>query len=315
MQMKWKISRAVFGVLAVVFAASAAAPTAFAQDMQSGALPGRTYIVTRSKADPAPPLTTADLQVKEASKPAQVVSLNPVLSSGRGIELAFVLDDSLRSSVALQLNDIRAFFKTLPPGVSVFVGYMQNGSVTPATRGFVDPATAAHSLRVTMGTPGGNASPYFCLSDLAKNWPSNDRSKARVVFAVTNGVDNYTGINPMDQTSPYVDTAIHDAQRNHVMLYSIYFTDRGVGGGLASYSGQSYLQKIAEQTGAKAYFEGTGNPVSFEPFLKEFNGELGRIYELTILGTKTGLQPLKVTTGVKGIKLGVPDNVFIQQPE
>ena len=88
-----------------------------------------------------------------------------------------------------------------------------------------------------------------------------------------------------------------------------------MGGGLASYSGQSYLQKIAEQTGAKAYFEGTGNPVSFEPFLKEFNGELGRIYELTILGTKTGLQPLKVTTGVKGIKLGVPDNVFIQQPE
>jgi hypothetical protein len=128
-------------------------------------------------------------------------------------------------------------------------------------------------------------------------------------------VDNYTGINPMDQTSPYVDTAIHDAQRAGVLVYSLYFTDRGVGGRFASFSGQSYLQKVSDETGGRAYYEGTGNPVSFAPFLKQFNSELARIYELRFFAVKTGLQPLKVTTDVKGIKLGAPDNVFVIEPE
>jgi hypothetical protein len=273
-------------------------------------------VVERSKADPPPALTPANVQVKEDSKPAKVTGLTPVLSSGQGIELAFVLDDSLRGSVSLQLNDIRDFFKVLPPGVSVFVGYMQNGRVVPATQGFTtDPAVASKALRIPMGAPGGNASPYFCLSELAKNWPSNDRRKALVAFLVTNGVDNYTGINPMDQTSPYVDSAIRDSQRAGVLVYSLYYTDRGLGGHYASFSGQSYLQKVSEETGGRAYYEGTGNPVSFSPFLKQFNGELTRIYELHFIASKAGLQPLKVTTDVKGIKLGAPDNVFVVQPE
>jgi len=294
----------------------AIAPSASAQDMQSGGLPARTYIVTRSKATPAPPLAADNVQVKENYKPAPVTALTPVLSSGQGIEMAFILDDSLRGSVSLQLNDIRDFFKTLPPGVSVFVGYMQNGTVFPATKGFVmDSEVASKALRITIGSPGGNASPYFCLSELVKNWPSNDRRKARVVFMVTNGVDNYTGINPLDQTSPYVDAAIHDAQRAGVLVYSLYYTDRGVGGRYASFSGQSYLQKVADETGGQSYFEGTGNPVSFAPFLKQFNGDLARIYELRFTASKAGLQPLKVTTDVKGIKLGAPDNVYVIQPE
>ncbi|MDR3736628.1 MAG: hypothetical protein P4L10_13985, partial [Acidobacteriaceae bacterium] len=113
----------------------------------------------------------------------------------------------------------------------------------------------------------------------------------------------------------YVDTAIHDAQRAGVLVYSLYYSDSGVGGRYASYSGQSYLQKVAEETGGQAYFEGTGNPVSFQPFLKQFNEDLVRIYELRFLANKAGLQQLKVTTDVKGIKLSAPGNVFVVQPE
>jgi hypothetical protein len=305
------------GSIAAIFAMLVITVAAAAQDMQSGGLAARTYVVAHSKADPAPALTVANVQVKENFKPVQVTSLTPVLSGGQGIEMAFILDDSLRGSVSLQLNDIRAFFKKLPPGVSVFVGYMQNGAVSAGTKGgfTTDSEVASKALRIPLGTPGGNASPYFCLSELVKNWPSNDRRKARVVFMVTNGVDNYTGINPMDQTSPYVDTAIHDAQRAGVLVYSLYYADSGVGGRYASYSGQSYLQKVAEETGGQAYFEGTGNPVSFQPFLKQFNEDLVRIYELRFLANKAGLQQLKVTTDVKGIKLSAPGNVFVVQPE
>jgi len=301
------------GALALLLALPGVAS---AQNMESGGLPVSTYVSVRSKADPAPPVTAANMQVKEAGKPAQVTGFSPVLPGGKGIELAFVIDDSLRSGFSNQLNDIKAFFHALPPGVDVFVGYMQNGRVVPATHGFTaEHEVAVKALRIPMGTPGGNASPYFCLSDLVKNWPTRGTGKARVVFMVTNGVDNYTGVNPMNNESPYVDAAVSDAQKAGVLVYSLYFTDAGVGGGAASFSGQNYLAQVSQGTGGVAYYQGEFNPVSFEPFLKQFDGELTRIFEMKFLAQGTGLQQLKVGTNVKGVKIGAPDMVFVGEPE
>ncbi len=53
---------------------------------------------------------------------------------------------------------------------------MQNGRVVSANDmpGFTtNRAAAAQSLRIPMGLRGASASPYFCLSDFVKNWPSN----------------------------------------------------------------------------------------------------------------------------------------------
>ena len=287
--------------------------TAVAQD---GVLPAKTYVAVRSKADPAPAVAQTSVQLKENGKPVQVTGWSPVLSSGKGIEMAFVIDDSLRANVANQLNDIRAFFKTLQPGVSVFVGYMQNGRVVPATKGFTtDREAAIKSLRVPMGVPGGNASPYFCLSDFAQKWPLPPDGNARVLFMITNGVDNYTGANPLNQDSPYVADAIKDAQKAGVLVYSLYFADQGVGGGAASFSGQNYLAKVSEETGGVTYYQGTFNPVSFAPYLKEFNTELGRLFELRFLARASGLQPIKVSVDVKGVKIGAPEQVFVGSPE
>jgi len=289
---------------------------AVAQNLQSGGLPARTYVELRSKADPPPPVAAENLQVKEAGKPAQVTGFSPVMSDGNGMEIAFVIDDSLRANVSNQFNDIKAFFETLQPGTSVFVGYMQNGRVVPATQGFtVDREVAEKALRIPMGLPGGNASPYFCLSDLVKHWPARPSRNARIVFMVTNGVDNYTGTNPLNNDSPYVDESIRDAQRANVLVYSLYFTDQGIGGGAASFSGQNYLMKTSQETGGEAYYQGSGNPVSFEPFLKQFSHDLSRLYELKFLAQGTGLQTLKVSTDVKGVKLGSPEMVYVGEPE
>ena len=66
--------------------------------------------------------------------------------------------------------------------------------------------------------------------------------KARFIMVLTNGVDPYNGsISVMNQDSPYVDTAIHDAQRAGVAVYAIYFGDAGIRGGAADNSGQDYL--------------------------------------------------------------------------
>ena len=79
---------------------------------------------------------------------------------------------------------------------------------------------------------------------------------------LTNGVDPYNGSTALvNQDSPYVEAAQADAQRAGVAVYSIAYGDAGMRGGSASFSGQSYLQQVADATGGRSFYQGTGNPV------------------------------------------------------
>ena len=130
-----------------------------------------------------------------------------------------------RTSVGRQLPDLKNFITSLPAGVEIFVGYMQNGRVVPAQDFTTDHAAAAANLRLPLGSPGISASPYFCLSDFIKKWPGGSSEdgtllapKARFVMMLTNGVDPYNGsTSPMNQNSPYVDNA--DSQTHNVLAW------------------------------------------------------------------------------------------------
>jgi hypothetical protein len=50
-------------------------------------------------------------------------------------------------------------------------------------------------------------------------------------------------------------------------------------------NGQSCLKKLSDETGGRAFFQGTGAPVSFDPFLKEISATLDRQIALTYLST------------------------------
>jgi hypothetical protein len=193
---------------------------------------------------------------------------------------------------------------------------MQNGRVVPVQPFTTDHAQAAANVRLPMGSPGQSASPYFCLSDFVKNWPggaSEDApatSKARFVMMLTNGVDPYNGsVSPMNQNSPYVDAAVTDAQRAGVPVYSIYYGDSGFRGGAASFSGQSYLQEVADGTGGRAYFQGTGNPVSLTPFLKQFRDSIAESYIASFDAVGSRLVDLDFSTKLSGTKLRAPKMV------
>ncbi|HXB62675.1 MAG TPA: hypothetical protein VNU94_07500 [Acidobacteriaceae bacterium] len=303
------------GGLALIFTLSGPVSAAVAQNMESGGLPAHTYVTVTSKTEPAPALTPADVQLKEAGKPALVTGLIPVEGSSKNIELAFLIDDGLRAEAGGQLNDVKTFFRALPPSVNVFVGYMQNGHVVAGTPGFTaDHEAAVKALRIPMGMPGVNASPYFSLSDFVRKWPSASNGKTRMVFMVTNGVDNYTGTSPLNQDSPYVNDAIRDAQKAGVLVYSLYYPDAGMGN-RGSFSGQGYLSQMAEETGGITYYEGSFTPVSFDPFLKQFYSDMQRLYEVKFLAPRSGLQSIKLSTDVKGIKLIAPEQVYVGEPE
>ncbi|MEO8736781.1 MAG: hypothetical protein ABI380_09600 [Edaphobacter sp.] len=253
-----------------------------AQAQQEGPTPTQALINIDSKTAVVP--TANDLTVKVDNHKTELTSLTQVPATG--VQVALLIDDGLRISVGRELDTIRDFIGKLHPGTEIFVGYMQNGRVAPTQNFTTDYAAAAKSLRMPVGSPGLSASPYFCLSDFVKQWPadpnSGSRNKARIVLMITNGVDPYNGsTSVMNQNSPYVDSAIRDAQRAGVAVYSIYFSDAGIRGGRASFSGQSYLSQVAEGTGGTAYYQGTWNPVSMDPYLKQFQKAIAETYVAT----------------------------------
>ena len=112
---------------------------------------------------------------------------------------------------------------------------------------------------------------------------------------------------------PYLRAAIEDSQKAGLLVYSIYFRNT-FGGGSTSFStlmGQSYLQRLADETGGQFYSMAMSSPVSFEPFLKQFKQSLDRQYVLTFALGDTGWQRLQVQSKASGLKLTAPKAIYV----
>jgi hypothetical protein len=130
---------------------------------------------------------------------------------------------------------------------------------------------------------------------------------------ITNGVDPYNGSTRIqNQDSPYVQAAVEDAQRAGVSVSSIYYGDSGFRGERASFSGQSYLAQVSDGTGGRAYYEGTGSPVSLGPYLTQFQHAISETYVATFAAKVKGkdLVNLKTETKASGTKLRAPQAVL-----
>jgi hypothetical protein len=271
-----------------------------------------TITVNADKSEPPAPLQRGDITVKVKGRSTDVVSVTPIKDATEPTQLVFMFDESARSYLALQIPDLKKFILGLPASTSVAVAYMNNGRAVMAQKLTSDHKLAADSLRLTNGIPGISGSPYFCLSDLAKNWPSQEKVR-RVVFMVTNGEDPY--YRSRDMQDPYLVAAIQDSQKANLLVYSIYFRNT-FGGGSTSFStlmGQSYLQRLANETGGQFYSMAMSSPVSFEPFLKQFKRALERQYVLTFAVGNTGWQRVQVQSKAKGIKLTAPQAIYVEK--
>jgi hypothetical protein len=191
---------------------------------------------------------------------------------------------------------------------------MQNGRAAFEQNLTPDHALAAKAIRLTNGVPGGNASPYFCLSDLAKHWPTEDAKNRREVLMVTDGVDRYNV--RYDPDDPYLQASITDSQRAGIIVYSIYFRDTGRldRSGYETNAGQNLLTQVADATGGKLYWQGLSNPVSFQPFLADLSKRLENQYELGFTArarSKPDLVQLKVKADVSRVNVDAPQRVPI----
>ncbi len=251
------------------------------------------------------------ITLQENRKSQQVTGWVPLRGPRAGLQLVVLLDDASRANLGLQLNDLKNFLTALPPTAQVAVGYMRNGSPNLVQNFTTDHARAAEALRLPISSGGINGSPYFCLSALAKQWPGSSDVRREVIM-VTDGGDRYSGERHFDPEDPYVQSAIRDAQRAQIIVYSIYY--RGAGrsdrGFTATNTGQNYLTQVSGATGGKVYLEGFGNPVSFAPFLSDIQHKLQNQYELSFVSSsKPGLQQIKVKTSQPNTSLIYPASV------
>ncbi|MGB8030580.1 MAG: hypothetical protein WCF30_13075 [Terracidiphilus sp.] len=254
------------------------------------------------------------LHLRVDGKDSTITGWSPLRGPQSTVEMVVLIDDGARQSLGLQLPDIAKFMQGLPPDAKVAVAYMENGRAVLGGPLSTDRAAAVRELHLpTPGAPGASASPYFCLSDLAKHWPSHDVRARREVVAVTDGVDYYDM--RYDPEDPYVQAAIQDSVRAHLIVYAIYWRNSGIVDrtNYGAFSGQSLMAEVTEATGGNSYWEGNGNPVSFQPYLADIDRRLENQYELkfmTPVGGKPQMVSLKLKVAAQ-VKIDAPEQVYV----
>jgi hypothetical protein len=139
-------------------------------------------------------LRAADLTVMQVNIATPVLRVQRLTGDLGDMQLFVLMDDSTRtSSLGLQMPALKTFLQSLPATTQVAIGYLHNGTSALAQAFTADHQKAADALRLPAAIPGVNGSPYFGLSDLVKNWPSEEPTHRRGVLIMTNGVDRNYG--------------------------------------------------------------------------------------------------------------------------
>ncbi|HTS49446.1 MAG TPA: hypothetical protein VMH05_15950 [Bryobacteraceae bacterium] len=258
----------------------------------------------------APVLHPQDVMVFQGKQHLPVTDLMACHGDHAALELFLLIDDASGTTLGSQLNDLRHFIEAQPATTSVGVAYMQNATVKIGQNPTADHDKAAKALRLPFGYPGVSPSPFLSLSDLIKRWPAS--AARHEVVLVSSGIDPLGG----DIQNPYLDTAIQDAQRAGVILYTIYTPAAGHFG--HDYWrinwGQNHLTQIADETGGESYMIGFGPAVSFAPYLEEISDHLANQYLVKFLiepGKKAGLQAVRFTTEVPNADLVAARKVYV----
>ena len=242
---------------------------------------------------PAEAIQKDDVSVEVDKKPAALKEWIPLRGNQADLELYVVIDDGEDTDLGIQFASLKAFIKGQPATTRIGLAYLRNGSANIAAPLTADHAQVSNAIRLPLGEAGIAASPYIGISDLVKKWPENNAR--REILLISNGVDPYA---PHDPLNPYMQKAIADCQRAGIPVHSIYYSGGGHFG--HSYSrmnwGQDYLSEIGDATGGEAYWQGTSNPVSFDPFLRDLTDRLLNQYLaiLVVNGSHGGLEPVRV---------------------
>jgi VWFA-related protein len=257
-------------------------------------------------------LEAGDIIVKEDGDEQVILSIRSV--SNAPMSLAVLIQDDLTPNANLQLESIKDFIRQLPKGSRVMVAYLRGGSIQVRQKFTDDLEKAAKSLRIVIGSAGLASSPFVGVEEALGRFDALPLGR-RAVLLVSDGLDissasgNFTSTQSLE-----LDRAILKAQRKSVAIYSFYNAATLTANGNAQLvlGAQGALKRLSEETGGRAFFQGSTSPLSFDPFFTDLNLALSRQFALTYLSThmKKGYHKVQVTSTNPEVKIEHPNGYY-----
>jgi VWFA-related protein len=254
-------------------------------------------------------LQTVDLTVNEDGDPQMILSIR-AMGTSTPLNLMVLIQDDVVSSVRLEAKALAEFIRRLPRGSRVSVGYLRTGSLQVRQKFTSDLEKAATSLRGPLGVASAAPyNPYVELIEAVKRFDAQPAGR-RAILLVSDGLDSSRGIDSSGPTQSLdLQRAITEAQRRSVAVYSFYAPAAlTTSDAMLISNAQSSLQRLSDETGGRAFFQGLSAPTSFDPFIKELNSALDRQIALTYLSThlNKGFHRVKITSSTPGVEISYP---------
>jgi VWFA-related protein len=254
-------------------------------------------------------LQAGEIIVKEDNEPQTILSIRSVANTP--LHIAVLIQDNLSSNINLQLDEIKNFIKKLPPESRVMVAYLRAGTTQITQKFTTDLEKASNSIRAVVGSPSiAPNSPYEGVEEVLERFDALPTGR-RAILLVSDGLD-ITNSSPTQSVE--LDQAILKAQRRGVAIYSFYSsaTLTEAGNSILVLNAQGSLDRISEETGGRAYFQGTISPINFQTFFKELNLALNRQFAITYLSThmKKGYHKVQVTSTNPEVKIEHPKGYY-----
>ena len=279
-------------------------------DGNGGSRPGKpvTVPVSIRVKEEIVELQNIDLSVSEDGEPQTIISIRGNTSSP--ITIAVLIQEDLVPSVGTEIKALAEFIRKLPKSSRVMVGYLRTGTLQVKQKFTNDLERAASALRPPAGFASvGPYNPYVEVIEALKKFESQPQGR-RAILLVSDGLDISRGVDSSSPTESIdLQRAINESQRRGVAIYGFYAptqvaeTNPSLRG-----NAQSSLKRLSDETGGEAFFQGTGAPVSFEPFIRKLDLSLQKQAALTFLSTHLGkgFHRIEVKSATPGVHVSFP---------
>src|SRR5258705_4528707 len=250
-----------------------------------------------------------DLTISEDGVPQTIISTR-AMATNSPITLALLIQEDLVPSVGTEIKSLAEFIRKLPRGSRVMIRDLRTGSLQVKQKFTTDLEKAAKALRPPIGfASAGPYNPYVEVIEALKRFESQPLGR-RAILLVSDGLDISRGVESSSPTQSIdLQRAITESQRRGVAIYGFYApTIAAEGNLLLTGNAQSSLLRLSTETGGHAFFQGTGAPVSFEPFIRDLDKSLERQAALTFLSThlKKGFHRIEVNSSTPGVRVQYP---------
>ncbi len=253
------------------------------------------------------------LIVKENREEQTILSIRSVVDAP--LALAILIQDDLSSPFNLQLNDLKKFIRSLPRGSRVMVAYLRGGNLQVRQKFTTDLDAAANSLRIVASSSAVSPrNPFDSVVDALNRFDALPAGR-RAILLVSDGLDAAHGLSSSTPSESIdLERAISRSQRRNVAVFSVYhpasITERG--DARLILNGQGSLEKLSDETGGRAFFQGSIAPISFVPFFRDLTLLLNRQFLLSYLSThmNRGYHRVEVLSTNPAVKIEHPKGYY-----